>query len=1462
MGREHSRDSYSSSPSKITILLAITLLLPLFSPLSNVNGEPRVESRDFGVLDELGQMLDERGEFLDSNSVSPVAEPRIQAIRDSVKSSDHSSPISEAGPSIDGLSMINTSPPTPKHPAPYDLLLNSSNRPPGFVENIWQTLFNITDYVIWTQYEDKNGNVTEKIEVVSFTASLFSILNTNTEALLHSVDVDDDGDDDIQVGLKVDVEFVGGWGIEGDTLWIEPGIEFTVRDIGNSASDPDWEQMDSLHVSLIKAFTYSDTGSILNLGEGETYVWVIDSRFTTPPNDFKFEVGIERFYFDLSEAAFGFGEALLALLTLGIGDSPSESGISFAAISSPYSLRFDNGGQDECSSSYNSSELYTRSSLEISCGVSAGFGYIHFSPPDDNSNRRMWELAYLEARFHPYSESSLLPSSAEIVIRTDSVLPSSAGMQGEKSLTTIEYWADRRSDLHIHFHEDRSNLPSTESDGSFGNTTDSIGWLRGMPAGSLTDDQIERVFRMLGSADQPELPGSIPNRLGLIIGIKNFTRDNSQNVDDPTLPINPANPPDSLVIVRSVQPIQSLDYDSWFSRGGSAEDHRRIHIYADQIPTAVAVYGSFGLGGSDQSDESLDSGDNLDFVSKIVDSVILNVVDLFLDVGNVLNDIPSTVVEVISGSVGSGGLSGREIYLLLTDNWLESRNQFPIQNLLMQIGSSNHPQVTGNHLLLALDRGLGQIQTDQGLKDPLVPVAASINFSGLQSFSFVDSNSSSRQDFSLDTISDEPIQMTYISHETGSIEASAYQSAWFSDLPNNITVSATPQGVDYSSASPIGSIVYSGFDGKQRQAARITGFPQAFSSTTGTVMSWSSQSPIQLIEAQLSDSSDPLTMDGDHFLFHHDPLNDTSSLSATISGLSEVGWIPPAEEGASGQSGLGTAFATIEGGNAMMINIGNAPTSEHLPLTVMAEIDPLPSSLSVQIPTGSGTGPSLEIPELNSSQGLAGVAFFIGGFANLGKSVNGVLSGITTDISTGSASEDDNFSFSLGLDANSEFDLIIESSMGAQSVEEPEWVHGMSLNSATTGINDGFHLKTWIPNLPAQVDLSVSRNSIPNGESWAISLGLEGWKPHNSELIIASKGVNGQDLFLTIEGLQVGEPTSVLLDSIFRIETVGGITETSTSTLYSMSNRLDWFHAQLIDRQAGSRTELMVQDIPESVEIQASLGTAISMDVTVPDQYRVNDIGVGSIMIQQMQWMEDSWWPATMFLTQVPGSMNLTTEPDLNFDITKNLAFQGLPTLDFSASSEGMSLYIEAKGRAINSRGDIVLLAEGLSDRLSVKPTDSFGLNIRSGGDGVERLYFRATGIPTMPPVMLDEMEALGEGLKSANIQIHEFGRISAEIPGYQIIEVSDVQGGRIIISARASAEVNGVDIDLRGVMLDAQVTGGIPSGTTLGVNGFASDLSLLNKIPGISGSTSHWMAPEPVSSGLLTVIATLGGGS
>ncbi|MEL0336001.1 MAG: hypothetical protein VXA63_02850, partial [Euryarchaeota archaeon] len=494
----------------------------------------------------------------------------------------------------------------------------------------------------------------------------------------------------------------------------------------------------------------------------------------------------------------------------------------------------------------------------------------------------------------------------------------------------------------------------------------------------------------------------------------------------------------------------------------------------------------------------------------------------------------------------------------------------------------------------------------------------------------------------------------------------------------------------------------------------------------------------------------------------------------------------------------------------------------------------------------------------NTSQGVSGVAFFLGGFADLGRSVNTVLSGVTSEISTGTAGGNGSFSYGLELDADSEFDLIFEASQGNGTAEEPSWVHGISMNAAITGISDGFHIKGWIPNLPPLIDISVSRVPKSNGDDWTIMLGMDGWLPARSEFMLNAKGVNGQDLMLTLQGLTVGEATTLGIDSQFTIkETSGGINEVTTSTRFVISNRLDWIHAELINREAGARTEMLINDIPESIDLVASLGTSISIDMIVPEKYRRDGPAVDSIMLQQMQWMEGAWWPATVFLTDVPDSINLTTQADMDYDITKTIAFQGTPVLDFSASDSGMSLYIVANGRAINNRGDIILLAEGLTDRMVIKPTSDYGLAIRSGGEGVERIYLRASNMPTTPPVVIEEVEALGENLRSATIHV-------VEIAGpYSIIELEDVQGGRIIASARATAEVDalGTTFDLRGVLLDAQTTGGVPTGTSIGVNGLASDLSLLNLIPGFEGSTHHIIVAEPFSSGILTLGATFFGG-
>ena len=1444
-----------------TILLVLIFLMPMYSPITNVSADTRISANDFEILDEMTDVLSQREDVISSELVKNIAGPSLEGVTNSVTPTNQDDPLYGINDLFSDSSIVDTTPPEVIHPGPYDLLINPESSPPGAVNTVWQTIFNLTDYLIWTKYTDLDGNQVEKFEVVTFTATLFSFFDQETDTFLHAIDVDDDGDNDIQVGLEISFDLGNEWGLEGDTLWIKPTISFTVVVLESSQDDADWDELQNLQVSLLKAFAYSE--GILT--GGESYVWVIDSSFTTPPNDFSLDVGLERFFFDISDAGSSLVTSLLSLLSLGIPlPGVDESNIVLSSISSPYAILINNNGQTNCPERYSQIELGTLPSSEISCGVVAGFGYVHFSPQDSNGDRDVWEVAYIEATIHPNGVSTRLPSEVNLVIRTDTTLAQGAGGAGENALDTIEYYADRKSDLHIHFHENKAGQPTANSEDPSGNSTDTIGWLRGMPAGSLSSSEIDRIFTMLGSKSSPELPGGQPEKLGMIIAIKNFSRDTTQNVDDPTLPINPAYPPKTLVLIRSVQSIQSIEYDSWHKRGDIDTDHSKLSLELRDLPTSIAIFGSFELGSSESSDTTLDSGTNLDFMSKILDSVILNLVNLFLDVGDIINSVPGEAISVLTGDVGGVGansFAGRDVNLLMTDNLLASRVSMEIGVLSLQIGSSPHPVAQDDHIIISKDRDLNQVVGEFGVREPIVPVASSIRFSGLSEFTFGDDNVTDVQSIGIKTNSDESFRFSFIEHDRNTLENFSFQSLYLSDIPNNISIELNEDSLSYDANEGIELISYVGLDGEQRQAANIHDMPSEFVFEFGEQTSFIAETPISTVEVQISNSSDPVTMTGDHFLFHHDSNNETSTISTRLTGIQELGWIPPIEEGSLGPSGRGTAFLKSAGDRPMSINVDNAPTVDSSGLSALALIEPLPSYLTVEVPTGESSNSDLVLPEFNSTQGLSGVAFFIGGFSDFGRSINSVLAGLTSDISTGTDEVDESFSYALQLESNSAFDLTLEATYGKDVTSEPPWVHGISFQSAPEGLSNGFHIKTWLPGLPPQIDMTIARDTLANGEDWYIQVSMDGWTPAREEFMIHSYGVNGQDLLLTMQGLSPGESTSLYIDSIFEIRESGGITTVSTGTQFSISERLDWIHMMLINRDSQSRTEMLINEIPKSISLQASLGTAISIGMSVPEQERIEGFAVGSLMLQQMQWMDGFWWPATVFLKDVPGYINLTTAPEMNFDITKNLAFQGLPNLDFSSSDDGMSLYIEAFGRAINSRGDIILLAEGMTDKMVIKPTTDFGLEIRSGGSGVEKIYVRVNDVPTgtsqvgTPPVYLEEMEAMGENLRSATLHIREL------VGPYSVIEVDDVDGGKIIVSAKVSTEFAGQEIQVRGVLIDAQTTGGVPTGTTLGVNGLSSDLSILNLVPGLGGSTHHFLVPEPFTSAILTVIATISAG-
>ena len=1446
----------AASPPWSALVIAL-LFLSAASPTILASAEQRVASDDFQILDDLNAVLSMDRAIKSDPQATDEAGAALDMVRDSIGQSDDLSPIHGTDNLLSGLSEIETTPPEVIHPRPYQILTNPNEEPPGEVRNIWSTILNITDYAIWIEYEDQSGNVQQTIELVTFSDSLLSLIFNNGDPFLHPMDVDGDGNDDIQVGLTLEFDFNGGWGISGDRLWIKPTIQFQVDVIDEETpEDPAWANLQSMEVSLVKAFAYSDT---FGLNQGESYVWIIDSAFTQPPRQFTLDVGIERIFLDISDASAEF----IAAITFGIFDPNGDldSGISITSLAAPYVISINNPIEDQCPDRYDPVELNTLSSMEISCGVRAGFGYIHYSPPDQ-SEREIWEVAYIDLGIHPEGQELVIPTEVSVTIRTDSALASGVGGAGERSLSTLEYYADRGADIHLHFHEDRVNVPEDNADGDYGNSTDSLGWLRGMPSGSLSPQEIDRVFTMLGSRSSPELPGSQPDRLGLIIAVKNFTRDTSPNEDNENLPINPADPPKSMILFRSVSKIDALEYDSWLTRGGVITDHQRISIQTGAIPTALIVYGDFNIGGNEEgNDVSLGNDPNLDFLSRILDTALVNLVDVFLETALIINALPTTVVDVLSGGVEfspDGG--GQNLHFEITDDFRTTRAADILPSVKLAIGSHDHMKLeSSDHLILSRDRESALVQGNDGLIEPLVPVAASISFSGLETVHATYDSTTEERTFQIKSRSSGALKFLYIDYFGDDLSNASIQSLRISDLPNVIDITIDSDSSSYTASQNIETFQYHASNGTQRQAVRILGIPDSFDAGFGDTLSWSTDGEISSIEAQITNSEEPEIMAGNHFLYTHDSENEVSSLSTRISGLNSISWSPSTDPDALGSMGRSTARITTAEPVPFGIVVDHVPViGQNNALTATILLDPLPSDVSLQIPGNSSDDVGIDIPVLDRSKGVSGLAFFLGGFTDLGQSVNRLLASATSELTAGAEGANTSFNYGIELESDSNFDLIVQAEQGEEPEVEPPWVHGIAIHAPTQGLSSGFSMKVWIPNLPPSVDLEMERRAIDDGSQWTVAVDAKGWLPGAESMIIATDSIQGMDAFVTLHGLPVGVSSDIDLEMVFDVtETTGSISEIDAVARYAASFPLSSIHAELLDRNVGARSEILINGVPSRVNLDASLGTAIKINMDVPTPYQDSQgRSVDSMMVQQMQWFDGEWRPATVFLKDVPGTIALSTEPGRTFDITKSLAFQGIAQLDFASSTPGMSLFIEAQGEAINQRGDILMLAQGMADRLSIKPTEDFGLAVKSSGEGVQVLYMRISDVPAAPPVVLEDMEILCQDIKSATIEVHNL------ISQFGYFEISDVQGGRIVASARAHAIIDDDRrIDLRGVLLDAQFTNGIPTGTTFGVNGMASDLSIINSIPGVDGSTTHIVIPEPLTSGITTAVMTIIGG-
>ena len=747
----------------------------------------------------------------------------------------------------------------------------------------------------------------------------------------------------------------------------------------------------------------------------------------------------------------------------------------------------------------------------------------------------------------------------------------------------------------------------------------------------------------------------------------------------------------------------------------------------------------------------------------------------------------------------------------------------------------------------------------------------------------------------------------------------------------------------YSASAPIGTITYGGESAEQRNAIRLKGLPQAFSIVLGDTVGYVANEPMESIHIQMTNATNPLTMDGDHFRFWVNEDLGEASLSVAISEVTSVQRLSPLEPGSTGPEG--NSRIELTRAQSAPFNILLEDETDYVDkfkgMNGRIAINPLPADITVAYPSAvDSTG--LELPTFDEGEGVEALSFFLGDLVDFGSVINDMVYGMTVDLG-GVSTDESNMSLGLDLVTGEAFNLTADIRKGSNINVEPEWVHGVSANfneaslvtfnysrmptftlsgrsvvneiladykvspseapafiealedanisypelaasiledgivldSELGGVNASvwaeqgitqelrrsWHLQTWMPSLPSgRIFIEYDFKLVNDIPVYEVDLAMDGWQPLREQFSLIINGLEGRDAQLVIDGLDTTKASDVLANAVFSTQDNLTVPRVSIEMTYDLGTRLDSAHAVFIDRRAMTRVEALLIGVPQSTGFTATVGDIFLINVTVPPEYQTaGGYSADSLMIQQMRYVDDQWWPATAFMRNLPGEMRLAAQPEKEFDIRADIAFQGMMTLDYHSNTENMDLYLEASGRAVDTKGDVLMLAEGLPKTFIMEATDDWGMRIVSDGQGVERVYIKQTDVPSAPGVVIERVEVIGENLQSATIHVYT-GPMQ-----YPVIVLDDLDKGRIIASAEVSIEpgyyvpaLGDWQLEGRGVLLDTQFTGPIPTASSIGVNGMVTDLSLVGTFSGGSVETTHVLLVEPVTSIIASGLAMI----
>jgi len=1536
---------------RLAAFLVLVLLVPIFQP---VQADVSVEQDDFDLMEKLSDLMELQESSDDAVIAAGSSTSSLALVEAAKRESREGDPLNDSTEYLSQAQLRDTTPFEPDHPRPYEVLLDTSTQPDGWPNNLVQTLFsleswNIADplavgvntYALYINFSSRDsGPQYEAWEYGTFTGELF--VGTDLVLFENYIDIDGDSVDDMSISLTVLglLTLNEGFGFEPplnplnplnvpNTLWLRPTFQWKIDYLNEN--DPIWDELAHMEVSLLKGLAFDSA-----IQESESYALVLDTRLTQPPNNFRVEVGIQEFRFSISNTIGNIFGLLTDFLT---GGALPANALSLTSVSAPYSIAIRNSNADsenkqtECDETYyDVFNDHASVSETHKCGYGIGIGFIQFDQVDQQGQANIIDMGYIDVGFHPEVGSNVLPEEVDLVLRNDNL--------GDNTFDTVELYSDVGADLWLHYFEDRSN---TLEGGTFGNVTDSRLWIRGIPSGTLPQEEIDAIFTMIGEAPgSSNLPGEVPDRLSFILAIKNFSGDSTANQNDLTLPVNPAAPPATLIMVAGTERIKSLTYDSTLMRGGFASDVSSLSINVENLPEVLILKGSFQLSSTGLSRVNFNNPD-LNTIAQLLDNALLTLVEVVLDLGSILNTLPDLIV-------GTAGSSGGELEVLCLSQVRQTWNNGAVRSpsglgqISMAIGSSDHPWLTdSDHILLSQDTEIEQVDGRDGPIEPLVPVAMSLRISNItRVFQSYDPVTSIRS-LELGGQQSGALLVGHIRHSGTDFSDVTAQSAMISNRPGLLSVIQDPAKLVYTASEPIGTITYGGEQGAQRNAIRLEGLPAEFQLNLGDSVGFQADTPITSIMVQMTNATTPLTMDGDHFRFWVDADQAQASLSAKISNVQSIQRYSPTDPNSTGPEG--NARYSLQRQVSAPFSISMEDVSNYddpfLGLNGMMRLEPLPANLDIVLPSDLDSS-GLEIPDFSQGEGVEALSFFLGDVVGIGGLVNDLVYGLVSNVGD-TTGETADVAYGLDMTTGESFDIVADMRKGSIDVDEPKWQHGLDMQAVERTVlefnlskltnlteskrlvieeiladfiidddelavleetfsqsnlsfayplmkflNDGiiterelvgtdvemldefglsfenrrsWHLRTWLPQLPSgRIEISyifALENEIP---TYNFKMELEDWLPARERFYVTMNGIEQSSTELQIFGFDTEKSRDVEVEATFTRQDNLTVPRLSVQMDYDIGQRLDYAYAVFIDLENLVRAETFIEGIPQQTQFSSTIGDILELTVDVPQQFRVGETSVDSMMIQQHRFVDGFWWPATTFFRDVPSFMQLTAAPDTRYDIREETSFQGMMTLDYASNSDKMDMYIEASGRAIDAKGDTLMSAKNLPKTFKLETTEDWGVRIVSSDQGVEELYMRQSNVPGAPGVFLDRLEIIGEDLKGATITIHR--------PfGYPVIILDDITTGRLVSSAEVYIEpgvyaplFGDLEVDGRGVLLDAQFTGILPTSTSMGVNGVVTDLSVVSTLTGGSLETRHIMVVEPFTSGIASLFAMIFG--